>query len=309
MKKMEALDDAMEAGGKNSMKCTLILAQGDAAKSFVMSGMDVLGREHYGVLSLRGKVENVRDSDVKDSVSPIIQNIMNALGLDFEACYKTAYKLRYGHVMFMMDQDADGIHTKGLLLNIFGKYWPSLLKIDRFLSDFTTLLVKAEAKDGGAEEIFYTMESFNRSDVKRDIDSWNITHIKGLGSLMAEEAKDYFANIDDHRRYFKWSGEIDSRALEVCFAKDKWNARKIWIMRTMSLQAQIENEIMEVNPTEKFIKYHCFLYKEFSRFVIKDLLGSVPSMMDGLKTTQRKVLFAAMEDLKEKKQGEASLWC
>ena len=69
-----------------------------------MSGMGVLGREHYGVLSLRGKVENVRDSDVKDSVSPIIQNIMNALGLDFEACYKTAYKLRYGHVMFMMDQ-------------------------------------------------------------------------------------------------------------------------------------------------------------------------------------------------------------
>ena len=59
---------------------------------------------------------------------------------------------------------------------------------------------------------------------------------------------------------------------------------------------------MEVNPTEKFIKYHCFLYKEFSRFVIKDLLGSVPSMMDGLKTTQRKVLFAAMENLKEKKR-------
>jgi len=59
---------------------------------------------------------------------------------------------------------------------------------------------------------------------------------------------------------------------------------------------------VEVDPTEKFIKYHCFLYKEFSRFVIKDLLGSVPSMMDGLKTTQRKVLFAAMEDLKEKKQ-------
>jgi len=59
---------------------------------------------------------------------------------------------------------------------------------------------------------------------------------------------------------------------------------------------------VEVDPTEKFIKYHCFLYKEFSRFVIKDLLGSVQSMMDGLKTTQRKVLFAAMEDLKEKKQ-------
>jgi DNA topoisomerase-2 len=49
--------------------------------------MGVLGREHYGVLSLIGKVENVRDSNVKDSISPIIQSIMNASGLDFEACY------------------------------------------------------------------------------------------------------------------------------------------------------------------------------------------------------------------------------
>ena len=39
-------------------------------------------------------------------------------------------------------------------------------------------LIQAKAKDGGAKEIFYTMESFNRSDVKRDIDSWNITRIK-----------------------------------------------------------------------------------------------------------------------------------
>jgi DNA topoisomerase-2 len=69
-----------------------------------MSGMGVLGREHYGVLSLMDKVENVRDPDVEDSMSPIIQNIMNALGLDFEACYKTAYKLRYGRVMLMMNQ-------------------------------------------------------------------------------------------------------------------------------------------------------------------------------------------------------------
>ena len=69
-----------------------------------MSGMGVLGREHYGVLSLMCKVENVRDSDVKGSMSPIIRNIMNALGLDFEDCYETAYKLRYGHVMLMTDQ-------------------------------------------------------------------------------------------------------------------------------------------------------------------------------------------------------------
>jgi hypothetical protein len=34
---MEALDDAIEAGGKNSMKCTVILAEGASAKLFVVS--------------------------------------------------------------------------------------------------------------------------------------------------------------------------------------------------------------------------------------------------------------------------------
>ena len=53
---------------------------------------------------------------------------------------------------------------------------------------------------------------------------------------MAEEAKDYFANIDDHRRYFKWSGAIEFSTLEICFAKDKLNARKIWMLRSTSLQ-------------------------------------------------------------------------
>ena len=66
---------------------------------------------------------------------------------------------------------------------------------------------------------------------------------------------------------------------------------------------------MAVNPTENFIEYHRFLEKELSQFLIEDLLRSVPSMMDGLKTTQRKVLFAAMEDLKEKKQVSSELEC
>jgi DNA topoisomerase-2 len=60
---------------------------------------------------------------------------------------------------------------------------------------------------------------------------------------MAEDAKDYFANIDDHRRYFKWSGEIDSSTLEVCFAKDKLNSRNSWILRTMDLKLQNETEV------------------------------------------------------------------
>ncbi len=56
------LDDANEAGGRNSDKCTLILTEGDSAKALAVSGLSVVGRDHYGVFPLRGKLLNVRDA-------------------------------------------------------------------------------------------------------------------------------------------------------------------------------------------------------------------------------------------------------
>ena len=56
------LDDANEAGGKGSDKCTLILTEGDSAKALAISGLGVVGRDHYGVFPLRGKLLNVRDA-------------------------------------------------------------------------------------------------------------------------------------------------------------------------------------------------------------------------------------------------------
>jgi len=54
------LEDANEAGTKNSDKCTLILTEGDSAKALAMSGLAVLGRDYYGVFPLKGKLLNVR---------------------------------------------------------------------------------------------------------------------------------------------------------------------------------------------------------------------------------------------------------
>ena len=56
------LDDANNAGGKQSEKCTLILTEGDSAKALAISGLSVVGRDNYGVFPLRGKLLNVRDA-------------------------------------------------------------------------------------------------------------------------------------------------------------------------------------------------------------------------------------------------------
>lgn len=62
---MPKLEDANDAGTKNSSQCTLILTEGDSAKSLAVSGLGVVGRDKYGVFPLRGKMLNVREGNHK----------------------------------------------------------------------------------------------------------------------------------------------------------------------------------------------------------------------------------------------------
>jgi DNA topoisomerase-2 len=59
------LEDANDAGGKYSKDCTIILTEGDSAKSLALAGIEVVGRDKYGVFPLRGKFLNVRDASHK----------------------------------------------------------------------------------------------------------------------------------------------------------------------------------------------------------------------------------------------------
>ena len=59
---IDKLEDANEAGTKTADMCTLILTEGDSAKSLAMAGLEVVGRDRYGVFPLKGKLLNVRDA-------------------------------------------------------------------------------------------------------------------------------------------------------------------------------------------------------------------------------------------------------
>jgi len=61
---IDKLSDANNAGTKKSLKCLLILTEGDSAKGLAMSGIEIVGRDNYGVFPLRGKLLNVRDCSV-----------------------------------------------------------------------------------------------------------------------------------------------------------------------------------------------------------------------------------------------------
>lgn len=65
LKGIPKLDDANDAGTKNSISCTLILTEGDSAKALAVAGLGVVGRDRYGVFPLKGKVLNVREASHK----------------------------------------------------------------------------------------------------------------------------------------------------------------------------------------------------------------------------------------------------
>ena len=105
------LDDANYAGSAKSKDCTLIITEGDSAKSLAMAGLSVVGRDYYGVFPLRGKPLNVRDAPLKQVMgNEEIKNLVDILGLKFGTNYdeNNVKTLRYGHLMIMADQDNDG---------------------------------------------------------------------------------------------------------------------------------------------------------------------------------------------------------
>ena len=102
---------------------------------------------------------NVKEVSEKASLgNEEIQSLVKILGLQFGRCYEDTSSLRYGHLLVMADQDYDGSHIKGLVLNLFATYWPSLLRIG-FLQQFITPIVRVSR--GNEQHVFFTMKEFH----------------------------------------------------------------------------------------------------------------------------------------------------
>ena len=85
---------------------------------------------------------------------------MKIVGLKVGTNYEDTKSLRYGSIMIMSDQDTDGSHIKGLVVNFIHHFWPSLFKMEGFLKQFITPLLKATK--GRETHCFYTMSDFKR---------------------------------------------------------------------------------------------------------------------------------------------------
>ena len=97
LKGIPKLDDANDAGGKNSRLCTLIVTEGDSAKSLAVSGLGVVGRDQYGVFPLRGKLLNVREA----SHSQVSSVKMWLYTCTYMCMYMCPALRKYMYIMYM----------------------------------------------------------------------------------------------------------------------------------------------------------------------------------------------------------------
>ncbi|KAB5541016.1 hypothetical protein DKX38_013990 [Salix brachista] len=286
------LEDANEAGGRYSEKCTLILTEGDSAKALAIAGVAGLSqmeRNFYGVFPLRGKLLNVREATSKQlKENKEIESIKKILGLQHDKQYSNVKSLRYGHLMIMTDQDHDGSHIKGLLINFIHSFWPSLLKVPSFMVEFITPIVKATRRNGTVLS-FYSMPEYEswKESLSGNASGWSIKYYKGLGTSTSKEGKEYFKNLDKHKKDFLWMDEQDGDAIELAFSKKKIEARKNWLRQ--------HEPGTYLDHNQKIIKYSDFINKELILFSMADLQRSIPSMVDGLKPGQRKILFCSFK--------------
>jgi DNA topoisomerase-2 len=290
--------DAAYAGKQQSKQCTLILTEGDSAKGLAVSGTSVIGQHYYGVFPLRGKLLNVREAKSKQmSENAEINALIKILGLSYKKTYQNPEDLkdlRYGKIMIMTDQDADGSHIKGLIINFIHSQWPALIRHHSFFQQFITPIVKA--RKGNQTINFYSIPEFNEwKENTRNYNTYHIKYYKGLGTSTASEAKEYFSDLDRHRIDFKYSGKEDDNSIILAFSKDMIEARKKWLMDNMeNRKRRRELGLPDVYLYEKNtreVTYHDFVNKELVLFSNLDNERSIPSVMDGLKPGQRKVIF------------------
>ena len=280
------LVDANYAGTAKSHLCKIIFCEGDSAKAGIISGLSTEDRNYIGVYPMKGKIFNVRGETTKRiSENKEVIEIKQILGLETGKVYKSQQeiqsKLRYGNIIFMTDQDLDGSHIKGLCVNLFESQWKSLIKAS-VIGFMNTPILKA--RKGNEELVFYNEQDYEHWKESAMAGKWAIKYYKGLGTSTSKEFKEYFK--EKRFVHFHHTDKCED-CIDLVFNKKRADDRKDWL--------GTYNRKLVLDTKNTSISYEDFINKEMIHFSKYDCDRSIPNIMDGLKISQRKILYSAFK--------------
>lgn len=277
------------AGGPRSLECILCVSEGDSGDNYAQAYATALqNRNAIGTLPVKGKVQNVLKLklDVVEKIGKNLElmTIIKALGLVFGADYgidENFRKLKYGHFMIMTDADEDGGHIRGLLINFFNTFFPSLLH-RCYLSFWRTPIVgRWRGGDKSPRIYFYTAYEHEMwISQTPDHDKYEIKYYKGLGSTASWEIP---AHIRIPKRVTYIYDPLCKESMQKAFDPKFAEARKTMI-RNYFPQHYIHTDYQAITD---------FINQEWITYSVASTIRAIPALLDGCKEVQRKILHGA----------------
>jgi len=219
----------------------LFIVEGDSAGGSAINGRD---RNFQAVLSLRGKPINVEKKKIYEVIGPngneeintIIEVIETGIGDDFDAS-----KCSFDKIIIMTDADYDGAHIQILLLTLFYRYFPELVKRGKvFIAQPPLYKVYKQERKG--QQMVYCWSEEDRAAALRKLGKGaEIQRYKGLGEMNAEQLWDTTMNPDT-RRLIQVDIEdaAEAERIVTVLMGDKVPPRREWIQQNVKFIVEEE---------------------------------------------------------------------
>jgi DNA topoisomerase-2 len=312
------LIDAAAAGPGRKKITTIVFTEGTSAAGFVGKGLKGIAddqHKYWGYFPLRGKLLNLRNATAKQLESnEEIKMIKQIIGLKSGVKYTDTRQLRYDRVMIMADADNDGHHIKGLVMNIFSVEWPELLQLPGFICDIALPIKKAERADSRGivtqNMNFFSEEEYNAwlskvNPSNREVPrGWDVTYCKGLATYTTSDAIQSFREMRVNN--YEWDAEpikVKIKDDEIELPNCSWHfqlafeptsvysqKRKDWLGNGEEPHPTFANS-GQINK----VSFSYFVDNFLKLYSMADNVRSIPHLMDGLKPSQRKIIYCALK--------------
>lgn len=214
----------------DAMMGELFLVEGDSAGGSAKQARD---RETQAIMPLKGKILNTWEVDSADILaSQEVHDISVALGMDPGSDDLSG--LRYGKICILADADSDGLHISSLLIALFVKHFPALVREGHVFVAMPPLYRIDVGKDK-----FYALDEAERAAILARIDSQklkgkvSVQRFKGLGEMNALQLRETAMSPDTRRLVRLMVGEQAEveNMLDMLLAKKRAGDRKTWLER------------------------------------------------------------------------------
>ena len=282
--------DANDAGGPKSMDCTLMIVEGNSAMGYAetligcINNGEVTGRDLFGICPIKGKLINTRKADFEQimnnqEIAQIKQMMGFREGVDYRL-EENLRTLRYRFILIMTDADNDGNHIKGLILNMLDCRFPTYLAGTNVLFYHTPYLRVWKGKN--IHKFYTTAEYEAWKHSNSDWSSYESKYYKGLATSEDPEIEDDYKT---QRLVYCIYDDRTPDALSLAFDEKRVKDRKDWLSKW---KTALDIEYMQEQPISHFIHH------EFVQYSLVNTQQSIPSLLDGLKESLRKILWGAI---------------